>query len=411
MRFFGNITAPPSKSYEQRVLAGALLSKSICEIKNYGNSDDVITARNILEKFGCECIFDNGSIFVNRNQKTKNEEIINCNESGFCARLFASIACLFKDEFVIIGSKSLLKRNIVSDFDIFTKMGITVESTNLKLPVKFSNAKLKSGNFIIDGSCTSQVVSGLIMSLPLLEEDSKLTVKNVSSIDYIYLTIEILQKFGINIENKKINDKDLEIKIKGCQSYKSGIFEIEGDWSGAAFFLVAAAICGQISISGLNKNSIQADRKILNIFDIAEINYEWKNDNTIEVKKSTIIPFEFDANNCPDLIPILTILALFASGKSKIHGTKRLVNKESSRAEVLYQELLKIGANIKLSENCIEIFGCGNYIPAKLDSHSDHRIAMAFAILKSKINIEIENCECVTKSYPEFFKNLKDNLG
>lgn len=404
----GNLSANPSKSYEQRLLAGALLSKKQCEITNYGNSDDVIIARKIINNLGCDNLIENNTLKTFQKD-ISNSKIIDCNESALCARLFTPITCLFKEEFIINGQNSLLNRPIANGFSIFEQMGCNITHVNLKPPIHFSKAKLKSGSYIIDGSKTSQLISGLIMSLPIADGDSNLYIKSPASINYIFISIDIVKSFGILIEHEFDSKFNLIINIKGNQKYVANNFEVEGDWSSMAFTLVAGALCGNISINGLNKYSIQADKNILDVFDLANIKYNWTN-KTLYVEKSNINAFEFDAKDCPDLIPVLVILALFANGKSKIYGAKRLLYKESSRGEVLVRELTKINADIKLTDNLIEINGKQTYKTSTLNSHNDHRIAMALSIIGLVINdgIEIENYESIAKSYPNFYNDLKN---
>ncbi len=402
---YGQINAKPSKSYEQRVLAGALLSGGNCLISNSGSSDDVITAKEIIETLGCR-IYKNEDILKIQYFDISYNNILNCNESALCARLFTPIACLFKKNFIITGNKSLLNRPAAYGFEIFKTMGCNLNYADDKLPVEFSDATIKSGKYIIDGSKTSQLISGLIMSLAKLESDSRLIVENPASIDYIFLTIDVLEKFGIKTDIE--NNKNLTISIPGKQDYKAGNFVIENDWSGAGFILVAGALCGNVSIKGMNKYSVQADKKILDVFELANVSYRWENE-TLFVKRSEIKAFEFNAVNCPDLIPSIAVLALFANGKSKIYGAKRLLHKESSRGEVLLKELKKIGADINISDDVIEITGKAKYNSACLNPHNDHRIAMAFTIAGLRIDngIKIKNPECISKSYPEFYVDLK----
>ncbi|MDL2262785.1 3-phosphoshikimate 1-carboxyvinyltransferase [Bacteroidales bacterium OttesenSCG-928-I21] len=403
----GELLATSSKSYEQRVLAGALLSKGECHISNFGFSDDVVAARKIIELLGSK------SVIVANKLKTfssnvLNDNIIDCNESAFCARFFAPIACLFKNKFTITGTKTLLKRPVASEFNIFELMGCKLLYDNDKLPVEFLNATLRRGKYIIDGSKTSQLVSGLIMALPTVSGNSQIIIKKPKSVNYIFLTIEVLRKFGIFVDLSVDIENNIVIDIIGDQKYNSGNFEIENDWSGAAFVLVAGALCGNISISGLNKNSIQADRKILEVFELAKVEYFW-NEDVLYVCKSDVKAFDFDANDCPDLIPSIVMLSLFAQGKTRIFGAERLIYKESSRGEVLLEELQKIGAKIEILGDMIEITGQNEYFGASLNSHGDHRIAMALAVagLRIKEGVKIKNSETINKSYPNFFDDLR----
>ena len=399
------ISANPSKSYEQRALAVALLSRSICSLSNVGKSDDVIAARDILQTLGSTCSIEGNKLIVSPISKNKAQEIF-CNESALLARLFSPIACVFKNNFTLTGASSLLNRPVAEDFNIFSKMGCKLEYVSNKLPVVFSQANLKSGNYNIDGSKSSQLISGLIMSLPLIQGQSTLIISNPVSINYILMTIAIVKSAGISLEYVLDTDS-LTIEIEGNQTYKAQDYSIEGDWSGASILLVAGAILNGVSIKGLNFKSLQADKAILKVFDLSDVKYLWNKD-TLNVEKSPIKAFEFNATNCPDLIPALVVLASFAQGESKIKGAKRLLNKESSRGEVLVQEFLKLGVQIALKNDIIEVIGADAVNAAEVDSHGDHRIAMALAIagLKSKDGIVLRNSESVAKSYPNFFEDM-----
>jgi 3-phosphoshikimate 1-carboxyvinyltransferase len=403
----GSIIANPSKSFEQRILAACLLSRQECNIFDFGNSDDVIAARNVLKELGADCIIVNGVLKV-LPQETSKSELLFCGESALCARLFTPLACIFKNNFTISGKKTLIQRPIAEDFQIFKQMGCEYQSNDSKLPVVFSKAILKSGQYFIDGSKSSQLISGLMMALASIDGDSKLFVKNPSSINYIYLSIEVLKLFGIKIKTYFDTESEMTIEINGNQQYSSGDFKIEGDWSGACFMLVASAIGGNISVRGLNPESVQADRVLLKVFDLANVNYQI-NEKCVSVEKSQICGFEFDSKDSPDLIPALAVLAAFATGKSKIYGASRLKTKESSRGEVLVEEMQKLGVKIKLDGDILEIIGETKFNYAEVDSHNDHRIAMALAIigLTSEKGLLLNNPDCVSKSYPQFFEDLK----
>jgi 3-phosphoshikimate 1-carboxyvinyltransferase len=241
------------------------------------------------------------------------------------------------------------------------------------------------------------------MALPLCKEDSHIEVINLKSKPYITMTIDLLKHFGITIDH----DKHLtSFSVKGNQSYEALTFTIEGDWSGAAFLLVAGAIAGSINMKGLRTDSFQADKAILQGLTRAGATVETSAD-VILVKRKELNAFEFDAEDCPDLVPPLTALAAHCTGKSVIYGTERLQHKESNRARTLASEFSKLAVRIELFPDRMEIYGskpAGN----RVDSHNDHRIAMACAIaaLDGSGPVVIEDSGSVTKSYPHFFEDL-----
>jgi 3-phosphoshikimate 1-carboxyvinyltransferase len=221
------------------------------------------------------------------------------------------------------------------------------------------------------------------------------------------MTLKVMRNFGIEIEQKVDNI----FLIKGKQSYRNPEeYCVEGDWSGAAFWVVLGAINGRIEIKGLERNSLQADCAILDVLSNCKANYEWKGDSLI-VNKSDLQPFKFDATNCPDLFPILATLAASIGGTSEIIGTHRLINKESNRAHTVKKEFSKLGLSIDLDDDKMIIYGKEKLNSSRVHANHDHRIAMACGIASclTLSGIEIENSEAISKSYPEFWSVLLNN--
>ncbi len=265
------------------------------------------------------------------------------------------------------------------------------------------SGKLKNYNSKLDFSESSQLFTGLLFALPLVEGNSELEIVNLKSKPYIDLTLDVLSKYGIEIENKNYS----KFYIKGNQHYKGISAIVEADWSGAAFLAVAGAVGGKIRINNLNEKSFQADRAIVDVLRQvgAKLNFE---KNSLIIEKNNLKAFEFNAEDCPDLFPPLVSLAAFCEGESKIFGVSRLYNKESNRALSLQQEFGKLGISISFDNNYMKILG-GKIKSATVNSHNDHRIAMATAIagINSKGKIIIENSEAVNKSYPSFFEDFE----
>ena len=386
----GTIRICPSKSYEQRAWAISALMHEDIIVHNSGNSADVEACRNIAK------------VIKSGNQT------FNCGESALCARMFPPIIALNYENFTIKGEGTLTSRNIDRDLQFYEDtFGWKVSHEGFRIHI--SNAHIAPGNFTLDGSHTSQIITGLILALSTLVGNSSLTIENPTSIGYILMTIDVANEAGAEINYSHIGNT-LRVDIKGAAKFSKKVFEIEGDWSNAAFLIVAGLANGNISISGLNPKSLQPDRAIIDVLDLCRANYEWGNGNLI-VHKSHIGKFNFDATDCPDLIPPLCALALNANGKCKIKGTNRLIGKESNRLEAITEELAKLGAVIEAENNSITINPSKNINSAVVDSHNDHRIAMMLAVLGlSSDCITIHGSECVNKSYPEFFDVLK-SLG
>jgi 3-phosphoshikimate 1-carboxyvinyltransferase len=291
----------------------------------------------------------------------------------------------------------------------FEQMGIKYSDNNGNLPVNLQG-KLSAKEIIADGGGGSQFLSGILMTLPLLRDDSAVKVQNLKSKPYIDLTINVASKFGIEIKND-----DYEVfHIKGNQHYTGTKFNIEGDWSGASCLLVAGAVAGFIEVKNLDYKSNQADKKIVEILKSAGANVEITN-SSVKVSKNELKPFDFDATDSPDLFPALVALAANCEGVSRIKGVGRLSSKESDRAATLKSEFGKTGIRIDLSGDFMLIEGKKREnFPKKvtINSHNDHRIAMSTAVgtlgfLDFESKIFIENADCVKKSYPNFWKDIE----
>lgn len=394
-----SIHVPASKSVAQRVLLGTALSIKPIEIFNLGTCDDVLHIKEIIKQLGAEIIEKENSIVVT-GKKHSIASILNCGESGLGIRLTTTIASTFGKDFTINGSGSLLKRPLTQFADFLPLMGVDINK-NGKLPLQISG-QLKGGEYTVDGSLSSQYISGLLMALPLCKTDSILNVTSPTSLPYIDITLSVLEFFGVNIEHTNYS----KYTIKGNQTYtpKEEKHTIEGDWSSAAFWIIYGVINGEIRIKNLDKNSTQADKSILDVIKKVGSTYEWIG-NDLLITKQKLKPFEFDATQCPDLFPILVVLAASTKGISIITGVNRLKHKESDRGLVLQTEFSKLGLKIEINGDHMTIYGEGNLKTGKIHSNNDHRIAMAAAIsaILTEDGITISNAECVNKSYPNFW--------
>lgn len=394
-----SISVPASKSVAQRVLFGAALSTKPVELFNLGSCDDVLHIKEIIKQLGAEIIEKEHSIIVT-GRKYPIASTLNCGESGLGIRLTTSIASTFGKKFTIKGEGSLLKRPLTQFTDFLPQMGVEINKDG-KLPLQISGS-LKGGEYTVDGSLSSQYISGLLMALPLCKEDSILQVTSPTSLPYIDITLSVLEFFGITIENHSYS----KYIIKGNQTYtpQKDNITIEGDWSSAAFWVVYGAIKGSIVLTNLDINSTQADKAILDVIKKIGSTYDWIGNDLI-ITKNRLIPFDFDATNCPDLFPILVVLAASIQGTSVITGVDRLKHKESDRGLVLQTQFSKLGLTINIDGDQMTIYGKGALNSGEIHSNNDHRIAMAGAISASLTDngITISNAESVNKSYPNFW--------
>jgi 3-phosphoshikimate 1-carboxyvinyltransferase len=400
----GQVKAPPSKSMTQRAIAAAILADGQSQILNPSYCDDSLAAMSIAVSLGARVDPDADKVTITGSGEIK-ERKLNCGESGLAIRMFSPVAALFDEEITMTGAGSLKKRPMDMIGDALNQLGAGFTSTNGFLPLTI-RGPLKGGFCEIDGSASSQLLTGLLMSLPLTKKDSIIKVHNLKSKPYIDMTISVLKDFGINVSNENYE----LFRVKGRQKYVPGIYEVESDWSGGSFLLVAGAVNGNLKITGLRTSSYQSDIAILKAMEQAGAVMKIS-DGIIEVSKSTLKAFELDATESPDLFPPLVALASYCKGVSKIKGTSRLKHKESDRAETLCEEFGKMNIKVELKDDCLLVTG-GKVKGARVNSWGDHRIAMAAAVaaLGASDKVFIKDSHCVAKSYPRFFDDLR-SLG
>jgi 3-phosphoshikimate 1-carboxyvinyltransferase len=396
----GVIYAPSSKSYMQRAIAAALLAKGRTVIKNPCFCNDAVRAIDMAKSLGAKVDISNRDVIIEGGINPQNN-ILNCGEAGLSLRMFTPIAALHNTPITITGEGSLAKRPLPNIQHTLEQLGVKISSNNNHIPVTVKGPII-GGNANVDGSLSSQFLTGLLMALPVAKNDSTLSVDNLQSIPYIDITLDVIKSFGIDIKHNNYK----EFLITGNQQYNAIEYSVESDWSGIAFLLVAGAINGDITIKNVNNNSVQADIAIVDALKEAGVNYTIV-DNSIRVIKSKIKSFNFNATHCPDLFPPLAALAAVADGTSVITGTDRLLHKESNRAESIKSELNKLGIECFVRNNKMHITG-GIIKGGTTDSHNDHRIAMAISCLAliSENPITITNAGCVSKSYEHFFQDI-----
>jgi len=400
----GNIVVPPSKSLGHRGIIAAALSRGISRVDNIQLSKDVEATMDIMKELGAVLNTEGHSLHIDGSNmfSYKKRLDLKCNESGSTLRFLIPLALTKCGDYIFRGEGKLVTRPLDPYYEIFGEKGIEYSTEGGGLPLKVSG-KLTSGTYRVRGDISSQFITGLLFSLPLLEGNSKieLTTK-LESKGYIDLTLKVLKDFGIEIENNNYK----EFNIRGAQRYHSRDYYIEGDYSQGAFFLVAGALGSSIICSGLNKNSLQGDKVILDILEAMGCNID-ESEEGIKVNPSRTKGIEIDASNCPDLVPILTVLASLSEGETRIINAKRLRIKECDRLHAITTELSKLGANIIELEDSLIISGVSELKGGEVNSHNDHRIVMALAIAatRAKGEVIINNSSAVEKSYPNFFKD------
>ncbi len=403
----GSIRSPRSKSDMQRACAAALLREGSTTIVDPGRSNDDLAALDVIAKLGAVVQDCGNKIIVTSKGVHPHQNEINCGESGLGIRMFTPIAALSSAALTIIGKGSLVNRPMDFFDDIFPQLGIAVSTQSGKLPLHVKGP-LVPKNIVVDGSLSSQFLTGLLMAYSASNaKNVTIEVRDLKSKPYIDLTLRVLHDFGMKVP--VVKDHEFFTFSAEDHNHPKGAFSynVEGDWSGAAFLFVAGAINNPIVIEGMRADSVQADMKILEAIKDAGalLSHEGKR---YEVTPAPLYAFEFDATECPDLFPPLVALAAYCKGITKIKGVNRLTHKESNRGLTLQDVFGKMGILVELEGDMMLVHGGAQPKGAKVHSHHDHRIAMAAAVaaLGADGPVEIADAEAIDKSYPAFYNDL-----
>ena len=438
-------TMPVSKSFAQRAIIAAALADGTSHLRGYTPCGDNEAALQVARNLGAE-VDVNGNVVtikgISAQSGSLNLPELHVGESGLLTRMLIPLmAQLNSDAVKFTGEKTLLGRPLTGAKEIMDAFEATVtsnEATVIPSEVEESPAivrvpltvkgPLKAGRAEISGKHGSQLISGLLMALPFAEKNSSLVVREPKSIPYMFITLEVLKKFGIKIGNDMLGGPDflasdgdwslcteMVFKVKGGQKYKATDIDLEGDWSAAANFLVAGAIFGKTEIQGLDTTSLQADLSIMDILmdagaSLSQLDGDRGN---ITVQRAPLKAFRVDASNCPDLFPIISVLAAFCQGTSRLAGVARLANKESDRAKAILEMLEQMGvqACVEGDEMVIEghslaqrLLGDCLLKGGRYTSHHDHRMVMALKVASIGADgpILIDDEQCVAKSFPQF---------
>lgn len=401
----GKVTIPSSKSICHRAVICAGLSKGHSVIKNVNYSEDIEATTAAMKSLGVD-IERNGSVLEIESSGKLNikNDLIDCNESGSTLRFLIPIAAVTGERLEFTGRGRLIDRPLDPFYEIFDEQGINYLNNRGRLPLRVEG-RLKPGEYRIRGDISSQFISGLLFALPLLKDDSNIIITTpLESKPYVDLTIDMLESFSVNIENNDFR----EIFIRGNQKYKPVNLWVEGDFSQAAFWLTAGCLGGNIVCGGLNVNSRQGDRAILEIIKAMGGRLEFDGDS-LQALPSPTRGIKIDASQCPDLVPVITVLSALSHGTTEIINAGRLRIKESDRLSAITSELNKIGADIVEKPEGLLIRGKGTLKGGSVRSWNDHRIAMALAVAATKCTepIILEDPDCVKKSYPGFWEDFR----
>ncbi len=391
----GEFQASPSKSYAHRlIIATFLAGKGV--VKNVGSSSDIKATLAVIKALGAVYKYNGTDLTVTGIRPVLACEC-NCADSASTLRFMVSIVSALGIKATFCGSKGLMNRPMEGLFTCLNERGANIRDYKVK-------GKLSAGVFQIDGEVSSQYISGLLFALPLLDGDSEIVIKgNLVSKGYIDITLDVLAKFGI-----EINVSEKGYIVKGNQKYvcPEGL-KTEGDYSSAACFLAAGAIGGRVTANNLEKNSCQGDRQIVNILKKFGANVEI-NENSVTVSPNKLVGITLDVENNLDLAQIISVVAFFAEGVTTLNSVNRLKFKESDRLLAIMNMAEIAGIKTEYSENSIKIYG-GKPVGGMFVCELDHRTAMSTSILAcyAKGHSTIVGAEAVQKSYTNFYNDLK----
>ena len=448
---------PASKSFAQRAIIAAALAQGTSHLSGYSPCGDNEAALAAARKLGARIKVTGSTLEITgigAFEKCLSISDIHVGESGFLTRMLIPVLSVIADAPVLVtGEKTLLKRPLAGAHDIMASFGVRlvpeisplaslgrndneVEKSKARKNDCFIPLTVKGplvpGRADVSGREGSQLISGLLAALPLAGSRSTVYVHDPRSIPYMFITVDVLKKFGIEIGSEMEGDEDflqtqdwtlctgVTFKMRGGQHYRAADFRIEGDWSGAANFLVAGAIFGDVEVEGLDTQSLQADISIMDILmdagaSMSQLEGDTPTTGSIHVTRAPLCAFETDLNNCPDLFPIVAVLAAFCPGTSRIRGVERLRHKETDRAAAIVDMLTQMGVPVQVDEDEMTVEGMG--LPQRVltgnllkggtyTSHGDHRMVMALKVasLGADCPVEIDDTACVAKSFPEFLE-------
>lgn len=449
-RFLGNgadtrpVPVPSSKSFAQRAVIAAALADGTSRLSGYTPCGDNESALRVAESLGAR-ISRQGDVIViegtGAGPQSSAQDSFNVGESGLLARLMIPLAAMAaRGDVSISGEKTLLTRPMQGVREIMRRFSVQTESLSggnvdgmsddtVCVPLKVSGPLVPSFTEV-SGLHGSQIISGLLMALPLAGKPSKISVHSPKSIPYMYMTLDVMKKFGVAVSNEMFGDRDflesdgdwsyctdIDFKIRGGHRYHAADLRIEGDWSSAANFLVAGAVFGKVVLSGLDTTSLQADLSIMDILMDAGASLSQLDGSTgdIIVQRAPLNAFETDASNCPDLFPIVAVLAAFCQGRSRIAGTDRLSHKECDRGAAIMEMLEKMGVEAEIQDNALLVTGqslaqrllSGTLLKGgEYSSHHDHRMAMALKVAELGADgpFVLDDTDCIAKSFPSFLE-------
>ncbi len=403
----GTVVAPPSKSYTIRALFAAALADGESRIHNPLVSDDTEAAAEVLTQLGAKIERRSEYWTISGGHLKPPHKKLNCRQSAATLRFLAPVCAALEGTSRITFAPGLARRPMSPLFDIFNQLGVSAELADNYINIYGAGGLFKANTVTLPGNISSQFISGLLLAAPLVSVGLTIRLSTpAESKDYLRMTLDCLSRFGIKIE---ANDDLTEFRVEQ-QAYKPTDYTVEGDWSSASYLLGLGSIAGAVTVTGLNPDSFQADRFVLNCLRRMDAKLTIEQ-NSVTVAPSRLKPLDADLNEAIDLLPTVACLTAAAEGKSTLTGLGRARLKESDRMKSVAENLKRMSIEVTEESDRVSIIG-GHPHGAVIDSFDDHRIAMAFAMLATTCgDTEILGAECVNKTYPGFWDDFKKAGG
>lgn len=403
----GSLRIPASKSIAHRAVICAALARGTSRIRGLTLSQDIQVTMECMKALGARMQWEEDVLVVQGAVRTRDSVTeLYCGESGSTLRFMIPIAAAVGGYFRLDGAGRLGERPLDIYEEVLPEHGVSMKRGEKTLPLEIAG-KLTGGTYQVRGDISSQFITGLLLALPLLDEDSEIRLSTpLESEPYVRLTLSAMAAFGVTVE--RLPDG---YRIRGGQSYTPCEYTVEGDFSQAAFIVCAASLAASpegVSLLGLNPATLQGDAAILNIVREMGGIWNWDGDRLVVYKARQLKNITVDASQCPDLVPVAAALGCCAQGEMHIIHAARLRIKESDRLSAVHTEYAKIGARIEESEDTLKITGAPQgYEGGEADSENDHRMAMSLAVLAqhTQNGILIGDAMSVRKSWPEFWQD------
>lgn len=399
------VEIPASKSYTNRALLIAALADGESRIENPLFSDDTHYMSEALIQFGIQVQKEEKAFVVagtgGKIAAPQNEIFV--GNAGTTMRFLTTFSTLAQGTVRLTGDKRMQQRPIGDLLACLKQMKVLALSVkdNQCPPLEIYGGTVPGGQIQLAGNKSSQYLTSILLSAPYFQNNTTVQIiGDLTSKSYADITLDIMRSFGVRVENENYE----RFHIPAGQCYRAQDYQVEADWSSASYFLSAAAVTGgEVTLTGLNPDSVQGDAGFLKVLQQMGCDVE-KSTDKIHLKGNPLKGITINMNSMPDAVQTLAVTALFAEGETVINGIANLKIKETDRIQALETELSRLGASVTSGDDFLAIRPGASYSGAEIETYDDHRMAMSFAVAGLKIpGVKIKNPKCVEKSFPDFF--------